>query len=79
MTRRNMLILVTLLVALLIVAQTTVVTAHDVCGDPPGQWCVGMADPDTAIPVVFHVQVVAPAAQLQDGSCAGVTAPCIMP
>jgi hypothetical protein len=48
MTRQSIALLVGLIVGLFIVFQVTAVTAHDVCGDPPGQWCMEMPIPDTA-------------------------------
>jgi hypothetical protein len=65
MTRRSIYLLVTLLVALFIGAQTTVVTAHDVCGDPPGQWCAALPTSNGAGPIVADPVVGNPAENTQ--------------
>jgi hypothetical protein len=65
MTRKSIFTLVTLLVALFIVSQASVVTAHDVCGDPPGQWCVPMATRDGTVPLVVGNAAGTPAENTQ--------------
>jgi hypothetical protein len=65
MTRRSILLLVILLVALYIVPQSTVVTAHDVCGDPPGDWCAALSNPAGAGPIVVDPATGTPAQDMQ--------------
>jgi hypothetical protein len=60
MTRKSLFTLVTLFVALFIVAQASVVTAHDVCGDPPGAWCAAMTTPDSTGSMVVDPAVSSP-------------------
>ena len=60
MTRRSIFLLVTLLLALVVAAQSSVVTAHDVCGDPPGKWCAAMTTPDSTGSIVVDPAVSSP-------------------